>query len=513
MKMNRLFWFLALLPVGLYAMFPSLVANQMVVHALFLCLLTVSAFSGLVLMKQNHWLKPVARFFASLKMAVLIITALGVVSAVGTVVESKYNLELAQQWVYQSAWMWAPMIALCVNLIGVMADRYPWKKKHAAFLFAHVGILLLLIGSALTYRFGVDGTMRVVIGDKNNYVTLTPTDLVIWSSFDGQKYTKLFEQEVDFFKLKPTRDKPFLVSVGNQQIEIVDFVPFALAERKFKPSQSERSGAVVRLQLDNDQTSFTDYVFLRARGGTEKKSLGPLDIVLTDSESFTPDSDVNSLVLKPGAAEPSKLEALLYKKGKLQTQTTLAEGSVFNTGWMGLNLRILRYLPQAEESIEVQGLSYPNEQTRPTVRVRTQAGEESWLQMNSMLKLFQENSVTLVSFANRRVPLGFELFLEEFKVGRYEGTTKAASYESQVLVNGKDSQLISMNKPLYFNGYKVYQASFEEDEDGQAVASIFSVNFDPGLELKYLGSLLIVLGAFFLFYNRRTVVAAAPKVR
>ena len=66
---------------------------------------------------------------------------------------------------------------------------------------------------------------------------------------------------------------------------------------------------------------------------------------------------------------------------------------------------------------------------------------------------------------------------------------------------GKDV-LISMNEPLDYQGYTFYQSSFQEDEMGKPIASVLSVNYDPGRWIKYIGSLLIVFGAIHLFYRR-----------
>ncbi len=83
-------------------------------------------------------------------------------------------------------------------------------------------------------------------------------------------------------------------------------------------------------------------------------------------------------------------------------------------------------------------------------------------------------------------------------------------YASQVTVQSKDSdqkitsQLISMNEPMKYAGYTFYQASFEKDEKtGEPVASVFSVNRDPGRWIKYFGSIILSVGIVWLFYQRR----------
>ena len=56
-----------------------------------------------------------------------------------------------------------------------------------------------------------------------------------------------------------------------------------------------------------------------------------------------------------------------------------------------------------------------------------------------------------------------------------------------------------MNKPLEYGGYTFYQASYQVEE-GAPPISVLSVNYDPGRWLKYVGSMLLVLGIVIMFY-------------
>ena len=95
-----------------------------------------------------------------------------------------------------------------------------------------------------------------------------------------------------------------------------------------------------------------------------------------------------------------------------------------------------------------------------------------------------------------------DLTLGPVEVKHYQGTSKAASYESVVAVDGLGEHLISMNEPLKMNGLLFYQSSFEDGPNGPT-ASIFAVNYDPGRWLKYLGSLIMSLGIILLFYFKK----------
>ena len=69
---------------------------------------------------------------------------------------------------------------------------------------------------------------------------------------------------------------------------------------------------------------------------------------------------------------------------------------------------------------------------------------------------------------------------------------------------------ITMNQPLTHRKLTFYQSSFHPTETGD-FASIFQVGHDAGRPLKYLGSLLIVFGAFLQFYMKAGLFSGAGK--
>ena len=109
-----------------------------------------------------------------------------------------------------------------------------------------------------------------------------------------------------------------------------------------------------------------------------------------------------------------------------------------------------------------------------------------------------------IGLGYERLPLGFELKLVKFRHGKNPGQMGDASFASTVeLVDrakGIDQQrTISMNEPLVYGKYTLYQSSFQETPEGKQ-ASTLTVACDPGRLLKYLGSLMICGGALLMFF-------------
>jgi hypothetical protein len=457
-------------------------------------------------MSKSPWLVRIQRLnkpLASIKIAVLVIIGLAVITAYGTFVEAELDAASAQKLVYHSKWMYGLMALLSVNLIAVMVDRWPWRLHHTGFVFAHIGILILLGGSLLTRYWGVDGSMTLKPGaEAVNRVMVAQTDLTVYTSFDGSRYTKLFDQPVDFFLDSP-KDDPIVVDLPSGQMKVVDYIPFAFRDSKIVESERSADGSAVRFQLENQNVNLTEWLLQTAKGRPAEKDLGPALVVLSSEPYLAPEGR-NVLVLRPNRQDPELIEFEVHtartgevKKGKARA------GDAVQTGWMDMTLRILKVMPKAREEISFIAHHRPTPLTTSAVKIEYN-GEVQWAALNSLLKLFSDQSVYVVMYANRQIPIGFDLSLKDFRIGRYQGTIRAASYESLVTVPDRGEVLISMNEPLKHNGFTFYQASFTSDEQtGEPNASILSVNWDPGRWVKYLGSLLIVLGSIHMFYFRK----------
>ncbi|MBF0330824.1 MAG: cytochrome c biogenesis protein ResB [Candidatus Omnitrophica bacterium] len=101
--------------------------------------------------------------------------------------------------------------------------------------------------------------------------------------------------------------------------------------------------------------------------------------------------------------------------------------------------------------------------------------------------------------------LPFSLTLKQFRKIDYPGTMSAAAFESDVTLRDLHSgstfeRTISMNHPLSYAGYKVFQSSYFMDEQ-HAKISVFSVAHNPGILWIYIGSVLACCGAMVQFYG------------
>lgn len=455
---------------------------------------------------QKFW-----RFSTSFQLGIPILVAITCLITWGTIVEAQYDAFAASKLVYQSWMMYLTMGLLIYNLTIVMVDRLPWKKRHIPFILVHIGIITVLLGGWITQKYGIDGSLVLPVNGKNNYVQVAQTDLVVYATFTGDRYTKFYEREVDFFLHPPTEDKPYRIQLGENEIVIKKYLKYARVSKKLKKSTDANSGSSVKFQLQNANVQQVETLTQLNKTKSTDVNFGPLKVILghNTKDDGRKDRSTNEIYLN--SKNESELDYELYRKEEMKpfkTGVVKIGDLISTTGWMGLEFRLLDYMPQAVEEWEATEVSRPTPLTTPAVLI--QFGEKThWALLNDVTKLFGKNEAFIFSFQNRRLDLGFPVLLKKFDMTHYDGTQKAKTYSSEVEIIPPNNRapvagLIEMNEPLKFGGYTFYQASFNLDEKtGEPTASILSVNLDPGRWIKYLGSLILCLGIVWLFIQSR----------
>ena len=212
-----------------------------------------------------------------------------------------------------------------------------------------------------------------------------------------------------------------------------------------------------------------------------------------------------------------------HSTGKLNLNQPLA------TGWADWQLTVDQFLPRAEQWMDFNPVTTPaaNATDLPDgVRVRIQQGAqtfEQWVPAGWQISIPTSPAEVQVAYGWQQIPLPIGLELMEFEVKRNEGIDSPAGFKSTVRVTNAEGENATgqcwMNNPFSFPTawwrswtgltYKMSQASWNPENLGQSTIQILR---DPGWLLKWIGSLLIVIGIFLMFYVRgfRKPTAAPP---
>jgi ABC-type transport system involved in cytochrome c biogenesis permease subunit len=107
--------------------------------------------------------------FASLKLTVVLLLALGVMFAAATIVESMRGAAAAQA-VYYSPWLLALEALFGVNLLAALVERWPRNRWRVGFALTHASMLMILVGALMTWAFKIEGRLPIWEGEASSLV-------------------------------------------------------------------------------------------------------------------------------------------------------------------------------------------------------------------------------------------------------------------------------------------------------------------------------------------------------
>jgi cytochrome c biogenesis protein ResB len=147
----------------------------------------------------NRVLDKIWRFFSSVKLTIVILLIMGFAMGYGTIVETFLSNGAARITVYRTWWFDALIVLLALNLIGCTLRRAPYRPHQIPWLLTHVALLLLMAGSLITHRFGVQGQMVILEGETENTFSAEELDPKKLDTVLGQRYKLPFNvHAVDF---------------------------------------------------------------------------------------------------------------------------------------------------------------------------------------------------------------------------------------------------------------------------------------------------------------------------
>jgi hypothetical protein len=163
------------------------------------------------------------RFFASLKLAVVLLAVLIVGAIAGTIYESSFDAKVARAYIYGAPWFNIWLILLATNLAVSALSRWPWRKHHVAFLITHLGIITLLFGSLIGRIWGIEGTITLFKGDPPSNRLLVDEHQLRVRDVDGV----MKGYPAEFLHHPPTPEHPRDLGIlaSGARLSVVNYAP------------------------------------------------------------------------------------------------------------------------------------------------------------------------------------------------------------------------------------------------------------------------------------------------
>jgi len=310
------------------------------------------------------------------------------------------------------------------------------------------------------------------------------------------------------FPVLPHLDKPF--ELGEKKVRLDAFLPHAaVTEDGLKNLSSNPSNHALKLTIEGPRgteahTAFARFPELATIGadGDGQASKVRLYYFPTDLGKQN-----NEMIL---ARLPEGKHLYAIKAGGNWSKVqALDPNANFPTGWMDFSFSLLENVPKAEVEKVYRKVAMPETQEGPppAIHVALSHGGESreyWLGRGDEIAVSLGDKRLKMAYGLKNKALGFELKLNDFRMGTYEGTQDPSTYESQVTVMDPEGMrssehLIGMNQPLKYKKYKIFQASYQLNPGGPDL-SVLAVAYDPGIFLKYTGAIVMVSGIILMFF-------------
>ncbi len=440
-------------------------------------------------------------FFSTRLMALLFISY-ALAMAIGTFIENDYNTDTARILVYNAWWFEAIHVFFLINFFGNIKRYQLYKKEKWATLTLHLSFVLILIGAAVTRYISYEGMMPIREGATSSEVFSDKTYLTVMvdGTFNGEMKRRTIEKSV---LLSQATNNDFSISSDFNK------TPFQIQYVKYIMNGKEI------IKPDNNGTVFLKLV--ESGGGSRHEHLLKsgevvnVHNILFALNKFTKGAiNINTEGEKYTIQTPFDGDFMRMAdkmKGKVTQNTTepLMMRSLYNVG--GAQFVFPEPAVKGVQSFESNN-DYKDKSTDDVLIVKliAEGKEKEVTLVGSKGKMGEPQSFKLGNleytffFGSKVYTLPFSIKLNDFIAEKYAGTEKSySSFESKVTVKDKNETFdarIFMNNILDYKGFRIFQASFDEDEKG----TVLSVSHD------FWGTWITYIGYFFLYFGMMCIL-------
>ncbi|MEQ1876126.1 MAG: cytochrome c biogenesis protein ResB [Bdellovibrionia bacterium] len=310
---------------------------------------------------------PIFKYASSIKLAIPLLLIVAATVAWGTIIESRYNADLARRMVYQSDWFTVLLALLWLNIFCATVSRIPFKLHHLGFVITHIGLLTLLAGGMITSTWGIDGVLRVQQGNSENSVSLP--QLVVGVAPLGSRNFQ-YHDVAQVMSQKSAEQLGNLNETFGHLFKIERYFPFTEIKTGFQEGGGNNDIAlsfILRSQFFNVSE------FLHSKLNP-RMQMGPATLELTlDSEKTAPLKPVKAT----RSSEEPTLQILDTKSAMVKASITLKElqskKRILHEGAEISLVRSLKFATVGQKGLEEGEPGSPN----PALELQIKRGDKT----------------------------------------------------------------------------------------------------------------------------------------
>lgn len=432
----------------------------------------------------------------STKISLVLLLILAVSMGVATFIENDYGTLVARNLVYEAWWFELMLAWLSLNfLFHIRQYKLLSREKLAIGLF-HLAFVVIVIGAGVTRFFSKEGVIHIREGQSQNVF------------YSAGNYLQLSNPEGEL-SITPQEFIPKIFTPKEFPLQIGEKTFFLKAEEYIKGARQEYGpGEETILEVSVlDKGVRQDFTIRKGQNlqvGELLISTTPLSeaqIQLIPGDSSWQLTSVFPLQLMDMATQQmGTQDSLALAPLKMRTLYQWETGALVIRSIQENVMPILAPEPDekiAKDYLDGVKISVLDEQKKilKTGYFLKVNRNPEWISFDAAGETYR------FTYGPKAQTLPFSLYLNDFQLERYPGSSSPSSYASEVMVQDEGEQewpfRIFMNNVLDHRGYRFYQSSYDSDELG----TVLSINQDrPGTYLTYLGYTLLTIGMIWTLF-------------
>ena len=440
-------------------------------------------------------------FLISMEFMAFLLLLFAVSIGAATFIENDFGTPASKAVIYNAKWFELMLFFLLINFITNVFRYKMYKLSKWPILLFHVSFIFMIVGGGVTRYISEEGILHIREGKTSNTVVSDKT----YFSFkvDDRKMQYSFDKAVFLNPLyNPGFSKSFEFNGTDISIQYVDYIQNAVDTVVDDPN----GNTFIEFVTTDGNGRKTNYLeegttmnvgMLPLAFGEGSEQVGIRVFQDTNGLSFISPFEVTYLKMADQTRgilpadsvhlfEARRLYQIngvsivfktIHHKVKKDITTNIAENGApgsdimvldlaINGNHQTINLKGGQGIVSAPTRIENNGLNYQ------------------------------------LSYGSKYIFLPFYMQLRDFELDRYPGSMSPASYASELTLideerNITEEHRVFMNNVLDYQGYRLFQSSYDQDEKG----TVLSVNKDfYGTWLSYIGYILLGIGMFFTLF-------------
>lgn len=449
--------------------------------------------------------KSIKNILFSTRLTAVLLLVFAAAIGIATFIENDYGTPASKAIIFNAKWFELVIVLLGINLIGNIFKYKMFRKEKLAILTFHVSLIIIIIGAGITRYISFEGTMHIREGKISN--TIVSADTFFRFKVDNKEMQYTGEEKMF---LNPRYNKPFNFDFN------FEGKPITISYKGFVPNsidtvvEAQNGKNIIEIVTVGQGGKLSRFV-----ESGQTKFFGNLPIAFNNNDideaikiNLT---DTGLYVLSPYDLNYVSMEDSSVGILSKDTAHLFLNRRLYTIGQIQLVYKTLH------ENSKIQKIEAPksnrNGEDALIVDVKcgdkerevTLFGGQGYVSRNTIFKL--NNLNFSLAYGSKEYYTPFSVRLNDFKLERYPGSNSPSSFESEVTLmdnrfGGVEfSQRIYMNNVLDYDGYRMFQSSYDQDEGG----TILSVNHDFwGTLITYIGYFLMIVGMALTLVSKKT---------